>query len=275
MTIRYDQLHPGDWTSYFEGCIVFYFDGITVVPYRIGGFSSDPDEQEWACDCECVLYHSSDRNNSMLVSIEELLNEPQWLLHRFPIGYLAIDNDTLINISVETNHRRMRKGTTFSELEYHGSLFGEEISDQVPDNIARRLVNYNGQGYSTGALSLAVANVLTYGNNPAMRTNIPINEAKSKANKGIKDMMASEDVNVCVPSFDTALIRHRSTRDVAIVLHNGRLLGRLVYDKENNSTTLFYTLPTYEDKDARRIARHGIELLAVPMIADSVELEQE
>ena len=272
MTIGYDQLRPSDFLAYFEGCIVFHYDGDVVSPYLMGGFCEDPDGSRYAEDLEvCVYPFGSD--TPVIETVYTLLNTPEWLMHRFPVGYLAMSENELINISVETNSRRMRKGTTLGETEYNGALYGESLSDHVPDALAYGLVNHTGKHYGTADIAQAIADVLSYGNNPAMRTNIPPNAAKVKANAAIKGMFDGEDVSVLVPSFDTAIVRHRSARDTAIVLHNGRLLGRLGYDKETNVVTLYYKLPQYKDKDACRIARTGIELLAVPMLADAVELE--
>lgn len=279
MSIGYDMVTPHDFINYFCGCSAFNYNPDTgrVKAWVISDLY-DPDEYGYANECTVRLTEPTtreDRYNLLLgksrdVDCSVLFDSPRWIIHRFSLGYVPMEDGKLVYVAAETTERRMRKGTNLGLAEFSGLLFREDKSDQGDDDRLVGLVTHAHISDATAEIASGIATVLEYGNNPAMRRNIPANEARQRSNQAIKDLLSGKlGTDIVVPSFDTAVIRTGDKRhQAAMLLYNGRYLGQIKLSR--GTVTLEARTMGYNDIHAGRLARDGLEALVVPMVVDRV-----
>jgi len=167
----------------------------------------------------------------------------------------------------------MSKGTNLQDYHTRGVLFGES-EEKLPEELGSRLITREGLRIDKQDLLRGISKVLAFGLSPAMRRNIEHKTAIMTSNKAVKALLSGQvDGSILVPSFNTAIIRHRSNKDMAIVLANGRMLGHVALKNAGTITSLSLVPRYYEDPSLNSLAHKGIMALAVPMIADEIANE--
>lgn len=270
MSIGYDLVSPRDFNNYWSGCTAYKYDkasGEVSAWHIIGIEEEDEHNNEYAIECSCALNRYGRRGipDTVSVTCDVLFSSPEWIIHRFALGYVPVQDTTLVYISAETDDRRMRKGTSLGQAEFQGLLF-REGDDQACKDLPEGLVTRVLRPDDTPSLADGIAKVLSYGNNPSMRRNISRTVAMLKSNDAVKKFFNDRDAYIVVPNFDTALVK--TTAQAAILLYNGKYLGHVRSRKGATRLTVRHT--EYPSEGARELAQAGITDLIVPMVADSI-----
>jgi hypothetical protein len=274
MTVGYDNMTGSDFRAYWLGCVIFHYEhGGKVRPYTI---------EDTDC-CEEVDYHGVEDLTVYLravdgapeepdrtVTVGTLIHEPTWIIHRFPLGYCCA-NGKLLHVSMEPNDRRMRKGFNTETLHFQGILAG--VDDHAPRAITNRLVNTGTPPVIVADVLCAVGDVLAHGLCNAMRANIGPARAEAEVHTKLTSFLADPEMvdSVFVPSFTTAIVRHRSNPAWSYMLVNRELVGTLVYDAETTRISMTGAVRHHTDRAARKLARLGIESVAKQLGVSSFE----
>jgi len=116
-----------------------------------------------------------------------------------------------------------------------------------------------------------IASVLEIGLPPVMRNIIGIDRAQENARRAVKQFMHDTSRKVLVPSFDMAVIKHRSRANKAIVLRNGSVFGHLVLDEElAHPRFMPYNRATATDKELRKLLRESTKRVAQSVLTPNV-----
>jgi hypothetical protein len=229
----------------------------------------------------------------------DLFSRPYWKIQRFPIEYVPIGTDGLIRVSLSPHSSRMFKGlgrhhlTRLPLLDSVVPTLGSSITDRIIAGTRRVTVQY-GDGEVEHELTVeeysplwelvarvagepqrglqqvharqmcdGIASVLEIGLPPVMRNLISLDRAQANSRRAVKHFMSgrTRDHTVLVPSFDMAIIRHRTHKDKAIVLRNGRLFGHLVPTEGMIAPTFVPHAhwPGNSHKHARRVLKQATE----------------
>lgn len=294
--LKYEEAFPctEDARMYWNNAVVFHWEDTTVTPYYLAipsecewGYDDERGEEErydnedyteMFSDCPCELVPVG--NNSADAKLRhatghELLTLPQWVLHRFPLEYVAVGNDTLARVSGEPRSSRAFKGTspanmtglplidnltTFNERSPRSPSLQERIIATTQGWVPRAATQEVGMLYG-------IAEVLRIGTPQCMRRVISAEDATIRARALVHDMFVTER-RVVVPDFPVAIIKHRVHHDKAYVLYRGRYIGLLLY---SDGEITFKPEATGKTRDTRKVVRTGHSKLAMRLFADKVD----
>ena len=292
--IDYKDLTRVDFTNYWGNCFVFKYDSTTreVTPWgivdQVYGADGTPSVTGPIETGRAKLINASipnnlipkdenrnsivDGENVVLVPIEDLFNRPEYITHRFQVGYVRTPSDTLYQLSLEPMMRRMSKGTSFNNLQMHGiACNGTNDSDPLAPRVRDYLLGRLSHGYEKTDILRAISDVLQVGHTPCMRRNVDRARASATSHEEVLGMLRGDhDQRVVVPDFSTAIVGHRNITGRATVLQHGTFVGTLSLSKDREEVVLTASSTKYVDREARKLARVAVERQSNQLYANTV-----
>jgi hypothetical protein len=269
---------------YFDGCTGFKYliDEGVVVPFDLEVCRTDEDEEDrpMFVDVDHYVNYAPYVGISKVevklpaseyeyVSGLDLLERPEYIISRFPVGYVPIENYTkLVRLTAQPTSRLAQKGTCARFFIYHDvvKLYDDATSGQLAVVQASRRA-----AVSDREVMVGIASVLSTGTPPVMRRVIAERSALRNSRQHVLDLFENPDRRVAVPSFNVAIVKHRSHSQQGYVLYGGRLIGEVLYSKENGKRDLTYmgrvgNVPS----DLRRREKEAHTSVTTRLFADNV-----
>jgi hypothetical protein len=243
MSTGYEGVVVEDFSRYFSGGIAWHYRDGEVTSYIIGDISEEYDG-ELAEKFSVIMDSNKDE---LEVEVRDLFHSREWVIHRFPVLYVPIQNNTALSaISLEPRHSRMRKSACFSNM-----IRLQPVQTTLPSNLT-----FSGHVSVRDARS-GLERVLSYGNH----TLFP-NATRWKYDS-TADVLALFDpdtpARVVVPESHTAFV---STEDksTVMILHSANILGKIVLEEGEPVLYSSHHL-SYEEGLVRNMICEGLALM--------------
>jgi len=278
MSTGYLDMCPHDFDNYMMGCFVFRYnpENHKVTAWQHGGIFDYDDEDDGdarACSCMLTLVNGHDQT---AMNIGELFDSPYWVVHRFPIGYVAIMNGTkLVRLASEPYERRMRKGTNFDYV--RGQDLVLTYAQDVPQQVQTLLSSYafSSLEHTSGSWSVllldGLCEQLALGNDRPFHSVVPRGAARARSRSMVREVMDPNNPRtVAAVSPEVAVVGRKKAKR-AIVLYNGRILGTLRFTADRSELVLTSNYHTSFEKGAiRKTVVASIETSIVPMVSHHI-----
>lgn len=239
MSTGYDTVTNGDFINYMVGGAAFerITDGTgEVIAWYMTAIGDAP-SNEYAANNHCIMSRV-DSDETKRVAISTLLQSRDWILHRFPVRYLANANETaLASLSLEPRERRMLKSTTAQFMRHI------PIAQGSPE-IVNRLPGLR-HGMNGDDVMLGIARVLSYGHHQLF---FPMNTRCARdCNADVREMLTSDTCTrkVVVPDSHTAIVLcprdGMADGEDCMLIHQSEVLGTLALTDDNIQMTSDYS----------------------------------
>jgi len=272
MSTGYDNMTVRDFSSYFIGSMAFfcYPDG-EVRAFRlcrVRGNSEYEGElaREHACIAEDLL-----SGKELCVGIGTLVDSQAWLIHRFPVNYITVDDKRLMSICTEPSERRMSKGTHYGHIKTRAPFMDTLAPSSTPPHLQQEILSpLLRHVLSEQDIGVALAKVLSYGQHPYFKG--VYTTPKRCCFTEVRDMLESTDskTRVVVPDSHTAFIL-RKAGGSALFIHNGAYVGTA----EVKDGVVFITTSqhkSFKGKTERAMVQEGITATCVRLLGNTVEV---
>jgi len=221
------------------------------------------------------ITHEGMSHRMTYITGEDLFVTNEWVMYRVPSGYVPIKGGTkLVRMSLEPRERRMSKGTY---LEYARLLpLVDDVGAVKNAALVARITGQLSEFRSTVSpeeLVFGIAKTLSYGHMRAGRGWVPAQSAWARVNTDVVTMLSGGSASVVVPTPEVALVRLVGTKHKAVVLNNGRVVGRAVLDGQG-AVQVYVRARDWPDRSVRVAARKGATAMLRRIFANKVTWEE-
>jgi hypothetical protein len=274
MSTGYLDMCPHDFDSYMMGCYVFRYhpEEQQVTAWQHGGIYDYDDEDDGdARECSCMLTRIG-AHDQVCMNIGELFDSPNWVVHRFPIGYIAIMGGTkLVRLASEPYERRMRKGTNFDYV--RGQDIVSTCEQMIPPAVQSMLSSYafNALSHSSCMWNVllleGLCEQLALGNDRPFHNSVPRNLSRTRSRAMVRDVLdPTNERTVAALSPEVAVVGSKRGKR-AVVLYNGRILGTLRPTGSKVVLESDYHL-SFEKGAIRNTVMASVETTIMPMVCN-------
>lgn len=267
MSIGYEDMHSNDFNNYMCGTYAFKLEegGKAVRAYSHLGIADDYEADAHNSTCtmrECM------EGDHQRINVGEMFSSPEWITHRFPTGYLSVNNNTrLIRIALEPWERRMRKGLDFGSLRMM-SIIEIGRNPKLSPKLVHRIRTFGGGTPDTLQLLDGICQQLRLGQTTSFGGLITASQAKARAVKAVTNLLSNPVSTALAINPELAIIKPVGKTQQGTVLNNGSVIGTVEMGEE-----LVFTSPVLRDyatRDLRIVARRGLKSLINRTITSNI-----
>lgn len=296
--IGYNNLTHYDWSHYFEGGVCFHrqdnghvsaYQMCHLIDYEHEAYDEDGeliDQDESFVDqehsCLLVLVGTSaivEPGKELAMSLRTLFQSPDWIVHRFQLGYVPIGDNELAFVGMEPTASRMTKSLNAQNLYTYGILSaqdeeGRQVIVSTLDKIQRGLTAGRSLRHDRWRdVWSGICKVLSYGKCPTFGRTSHLTATSTVAR--VRDMLCTQVADriesIICPDFTTAIVAHRSATRVGYVVTNGSVVGTLTC--ATGRVVLHASNTQWKDKVTRKLAKEALIEKAKRLYADTVIFE--
>lgn len=275
MSIGYKDMTAYDFDSYMNGSFTFQYSESAgkVFAYQHEGVARqyEDDDDSDATAFEAML---SPINNGphRYQSVSTLVDSPEWILHRFPTGYVAVkDGAHLLRVALEPSSRRMRKGLDMGHM--RGLPILDEVDPRIPESVRRTIgsscVHYAGRYANVSDLDIVrgLCEQLWLGHTPAFRR-VSIPDASKRSKDLIRTTLRTR--NAVAIDQSTAVVRALGKEGRGYLLYNGQYMGRLLVEPDNTINLTCTALASTQRGVLRTKMREAYTQIFTKTVCDSI-----